>query len=619
MITWLRNSLIARGGVAMASIAVIALLNIFASVIVADKTQGDAAAINVTGSLRMQSYKLAYLLQQSDSQASLHRIQQEAALLSGRLHSNELERLLQNHHEDALSRQHDTITSSWHRQIEPLFYDSNLTREMLRERYEQQVTGFVNDIDTMVRQLQQDSESKIRLLLAIQGASMFLTVIVVFVSMYNLNTSIVTPLRRLLRAAKRVQRGDLQVSVQHDLDDELGQLADAFNQMALELSRMYGDLERKVEEKTAALQRSNQSLHLMYAASRKLAITPYSASTLGEIIDDLVRTTGVKHVSLCLNENDQRNRFTPLFFSAHEKDKRCGISSCDECYMHSVRQANFGIDIRDSSFPIRQNRNRFGILFVETTPGEHLAQWQIELFNAVSDTIATALNLEKKAENENRLMLAEERAAIARELHDSLAQSLSYLKFQIGRWKMLQSKAASETQLDEVVEDIRDGLNGAYKQLRELLTTFRLKVDEPGLEPALKGTIAEFSQRGELEIQLDYGLREFRLTPNEEIHLLQIIRESLSNIIKHAHAKHALIALTATDDNRVRVTIDDDGVGLPKTTHKQHHYGLAIMKERASNLHAELKMVPSPMGGVRVMLDCQLENGPAPTRTVTHV
>ena len=611
--------MIARGGVAMASIAVIALLNIFASVIVADKTQGDAAAINVAGSLRMQSYKLAYLLQQPESQISRQQIQLESTQLSGRLHGNELDRPLQSRYDDALSHHYETISDNWHRQIQPLFYDTNLTRNQLRERYGQLVHTFVSDIDSMVRQLQQDSESKIRLLLAIQGTSMFLTVIVVLVSMYNLNTSIVTPLRRLLRAAKRVQGGDLQVSLQHDMDDELGQLADAFNQMALELSRMYGDLERKVEEKTAALQRSNQSLHLMYAASRKLAVTPYSTSTLGEIIEDLARTTSVEHVSLCLNEHDQRNRFTPLFFSEHEKDKRCGKSNCEECYMHSVRQANFGIDIRDSSFPIRQNRSRFGILFVETKPGEHLAQWQIELFNAVSDTIATALSLEKKAENENRLMLAEERAAIARELHDSLAQSLSYLKFQIGRWKMLQSRAAAEAQLDEVVEDIRDGINGAYKQLRELLTTFRLKVDEPGLEPALKGTIAEFSQRGELEIQLDYGLREFKLTPNEEIHLLQIIRESLSNVIKHAHAKHALIALTAADGNRVHVTIDDDGVGLPKTTHKQHHYGLAIMKERASNLHAELQMVPSPLGGVRVMLDCQLENGPAPKRTVTHV
>lgn len=619
MITWLKNSLIARGGVAMTSIAVIALLNIFASVIVADRTQGDAAAINVAGSLRMQSFKLAFLLQQPDEKAPLQEIQQNAAVLSGRLHSNDLSRTLQNHKDDELSRHYDELTTTWHTRIEPAFYDSLKDRDALREFYGLHVYDFVKDIDSMVKQLQQDSESKIQLLLAIQGASMFLTVIVVFVSMYNLNTSIVTPLRRLLRAAEKIRGGNLQVSLQHDLDDELGQLADTFNQMALELSRMYGDLERKVEEKTQALIRSNQSLQLMYGASRKLAGTPYSNSTLGEIIDELVATTGVKHVSLCLNENDQQNRFTPLFFSDKEADARCAQSNCDDCYMHSVRQANFGIDIRDSSFPVRKNRNRYGILFVENQPGEHLAQWQIELFNAVSDTIATALSLEKKAENENRLMLAEERAAIARELHDSLAQSLSYLKFQIGRWKMLQAKEAPEQQLNEVVEDIRDGLNGAYKQLRELLTTFRLKIDEPGLEPALRGTIAEFSQRGELEIQLDYGLREFRLTPNEEIHLLQIIREALSNIIKHAQARHALISLTPKGEHHVQVTIDDDGVGLPKTTQKQHHYGLAIMKERASHLHADLQMVPSPMGGARVMLDCQLENGPTSNRMVSHV
>ncbi len=619
MITWLRNSLIARGGIAMASIAVIALLNILASVIVADKTQGDAAAINVAGSLRMQSFKIAYLLQHSEEKVSLHDVQQNAAVLSGRLHSNDLNRTLQNHHDDQLSRHYDELTTQWHTRIEPAFYDSQLDRSALRDFYDRKVDDFVRNIDSMVKQLQQDSESKIQLLLAIQGGSMFLTVIVVFVSMYNLNTSIVTPLRRLLRAAQNVRSGNLQVSLQRDRDDELGQLADAFNQMALELSRMYSDLERKVEEKTQALQRSNQSLQLMYTASRKLAVTPYSTSTLGEIIDALTVTTGVQHVGLCLNENDQNGRFTPLFLAEEDKKLRCGNSSCEECYMHSVRQANFGIDIRDSSFPVRKNRNRYGILFVETLPGEHLAHWQIELFNAISDTIATVLSLEKKAENENRLMLAEERAAIARELHDSLAQSLSYLKFQIGRWKMLQAKEAPEQQLNEVVEDIRDGLNGAYKQLRELLTTFRLKIDEPGLEPALKGTIAEFSQRGELEIQLDYGLRDFRLTPNEEIHLLQVIREALSNIIKHAQARHAFIALTPIGEHHVQVTIDDDGIGLPKTTQKQHHYGLAIMKERASHLHAELQMMKSPMGGVRVMLDCQLENGPTSNRMVSHV
>lgn len=619
MIRWWQNSLIARGGIAMAGIALIALFNIFASVIVADNTQGDASAINTASSLRMLAYRLGYLLHQDPADFSRHLVQQTASTLSGRLHSNEVVRALSNHQDDALGRRYNLITEMWHKRIEPTFYDTKLSQTELEEHYERSMIQFVEETDRLVKQLQRDSESKIQLLLAIQGTSMFLTVIVVFIAMFNLNNSIVTPLRRLVNAAERMRMGDLHITLQHDLNDELGQLASAFNQMALELSRMYSDLERKVEEKTAALLCSNQSLQLMYSASRKLAMTPYSSSALSEILDGLIETTGVAHVSICLSDNELNSGFTPLFFTDREKDERCSKNNCDDCYLHSVRQANFGIDIRNSSFPVRLNRSRYGILFVETRPGEHLAHWQIDLFNAISDTIATALSLEKKVENENRLMLAEERAAIARELHDSLAQSLSYLKFQVGRWKILQSKEAPEQQLEEVVEDIREGLNGAYKQLRELLTTFRLKINEPGLEPALKGTIAEFGQRGDLDIQLDYGLRNIKLTPNEEIHLLQIIREALSNVVKHAQASHALITLSADGGHHARVTIDDDGVGLPQDNKKQHHYGLAIMKERASHLNAEFRMVKSPMGGVRVVLDCRLENAPAPNPTVNHV
>lgn len=205
-------------------------------------------------------------------------------------------------------------------------------------------------------------------------------------------------------------------------------------------------------------------------------------------------------------------------------------------------------------------------------------------------------------------MLAEERAAMARDLHDSLAQSLSYLKFQVSRWQMLQARAADENQLAEVVNDIREGLNGAYKQLRELLATFRLKISDPGLEPALKGTVAEFSQRGCLDIALDYGLRQTRLTPNEEIHVLQIIREALSNITKHAQATHVWIELTQTDEHTIHVCVDDDGIGLPPDTEKQHHYGLSIMKERAGYLNAKLQLGRSPRGGTRVCLEYQTDS-----------
>ena len=619
MFDWLRNSLIARGGVAMASITLIALLNIFASVIVADRAQGDAAAINIAGSLRLHATRLAYLLQKDEQAVSRLQLQQQAAIISGKLHSNDLTRVLQYHTNDDVHHLYSQIVSTWHNGIEPAFYDETLTRERLRTFYDGQLDALVQNADKVVLRLQIDSEAKIRSLLAIQGASMFLTIIVIFVAMYKLNTSIVTPLRKLLAAADRIRSGDFAVTLEHEMDDELGQLAATFNQMSQELNRMYGDLEKKVNDKTAELMRSNQSLQLMYNAARKLSVLPYSHKTLGEITLELMRTTGVKHVSVCLDEYSKEDGMTPLFFSDSEADERCEKNDCDECYLHSVRQANFGIDIRDPAFPIRINRKRYGILFVEPLPGHMLAPWQIDLFNAISDTIATALSLEKKAENESRLMLAEERAAIARDLHDSLAQSLSYLKFQLGRWKMLQDKNAPRAQVDEVVDDIRDGLNGAYKQLRELLTTFRLKISDPGLEPALRGTVAEFSQRGDLEIQLDYGLRDTKLTPNEEIHLLQIVREALSNIVKHAQASNVMVSLSIDDEQMIQLQIEDDGVGLPKNTQKQHHYGLSIMKERASYLNAELQLSDSPMGGARVYLEYKHENSSIVPSQVSYV
>lgn len=619
MIKWLKNSLIARGGVAMASITLIAMLNIFASVLVADRAQGDAAAINIAGSLRMHAMRLGYLLQKPETDVSLLQLQQQAAVISSKLHSNDLAYVLQFHDNDTASELYSQIVATWHNQIEPAFYDSSLTRSTLTTFYDSYLESIVKNADSLVLRLQVDSEIKIRSLLGIQGASMALTVIVILIAMFKLNSSIVLPLRKLLTAAERIRSGDFTVTLAPEQADELGQLADTFNQMSQELNRMYTDLEQKVETKTAELLRSNQALHLMYNAARKLSVSTFSTTTLEEIARDLERTTGVRHISICLDDNSLQKNMTPIIMHDREQVEHCQNSQCEDCYMNSVRQVNFGMNLSHPAFPIRINRTQYGVLFVNPQANQILAPWQNDLFNAISDTIATALSLEKKAENESRLMLAEERAAMARDLHDSLAQSLSYLKFQIGRWKILQSKDATPQQLDEVVEDIREGLNGAYKQLRELLTTFRLQISDPGLEPALRGTVAEFSQRGDLDIQLDYGLREIKLTPNEEIHLLQIIREALSNILKHAKAHQVLICLSHDASGRIRVCIDDDGIGLPTYTHKQHHYGLSIMQERASYLNSELQLSTSTMGGTRVCLEYQHEASTPHSAMVNYV
>lgn len=98
----------------------------------------------------------------------------------------------------------------------------------------------------------------------------------------------------------------------------------------------------------------------------------------------------------------------------------------------------------------------------------------------------------------------EERATIARELHDSIAQSLSCMKMQVSCLQM-QGDALPESSR-ELLSQIRNELNASRAQLRELLTTFRLQLTEPGLRPALEASCEEYSAKFGFPVKLDYQL-----------------------------------------------------------------------------------------------------------------
>jgi two-component system nitrate/nitrite sensor histidine kinase NarX len=95
------------------------------------------------------------------------------------------------------------------------------------------------------------------------------------------------------------------------------------------------------------------------------------------------------------------------------------------------------------------------------------------------EQFTSTLALERQSEHQQQTLLIAERTAISAELHDSLAQSLSCLKIQISCLQM-QSQETSESNR-RLMQQMREELNTAYRQLRELLTTFRLSVAEPGL------------------------------------------------------------------------------------------------------------------------------------------
>ncbi|RAR62195.1 histidine kinase/DNA gyrase B/HSP90-like ATPase [Onishia taeanensis] len=200
-----------------------------------------------------------------------------------------------------------------------------------------------------------------------------------------------------------------------------------------------------------------------------------------------------------------------------------------------------------------------------------------------------------------RLALMEERAVMARELHDSLAQALSYQNIQALRLQRRLAASDGDPHSGAIVEELRGGIEHAYRQLRELLTTFRTRLTEHGLRAAVEDAAESFTQRGGIWIHQEVTLADDVLGPDEELHVVQILREALANVVQHARASRAAIHLTGDADG-VTLRVDDDGSGLPDDLTRPEHYGIIIMKERAQGLGGRLHFAASDWGGARLEL-----------------
>ena len=196
-----------------------------------------------------------------------------------------------------------------------------------------------------------------------------------------------------------------------------------------------------------------------------------------------------------------------------------------------------------------------------------------------------------------------ERTVMARELHDSLAQSLSYLKIQVTRLQKSHDMQKYDLQ-QPIINELSEGLSSAYRHLRELLTTFRLKVDDSGLKGAMEKSVEQLKARTDMDIDFLYQLDNVPLKPTEEIHLLQIMREASQNSINHSKGTILKVHIMQEDDKSISLLVEDNGVGLKENPEKLNHYGLAIIQERSRNLNGELNVISTKDGlnGTKVAL-----------------
>lgn len=612
LLSWrtLQRSLLLRIGGAIAAIALLAVLGMSVSGLVAESTQGSGEAINRAGSLRMQSWQMASLylaVPLPESQDGAKRMAESIRRFEETLHSEAIRVMLPQAQDSALTTAYQQMTQEWRYTIRPRFQDvadgdvPPLTLDQ-RALLIEEMTVFVDHINYLVKQLEDTTEAKILVMRLVLGVALILTLVVVMLTIWLIYTHFVQPLKQLLSLAGRVGQGDLSVRTAYESEDELGQLGRAFNLMAADLSKLYQELEARVIQKTAELTRSNQSLELLYHSIARLHGAPPGKSVYIALLRDIETLLELGHGIICLGEYGGITGQAVASTMGPDDASPCHLGDCIWC--HGTDQTRFSITHdfhRHLTLPLADAERQYGVLILDIPENRQLEAWQVQLLEALSRHIGVAIGAERRIEQNRRVALLEERAVIARELHDSLAQSLAYMKIQVSLLQTLIRTPEKHHEAEQVLAELREGMSSAYRQLRELLSTFRLKMDGQDLGTALMQTVEEFTARSELDIELKQRLELCPLSPNEEIHVLHVVREALSNVLNHAQARHVWVTLLCLENGQVAVTVEDDGLGIVKSA-DVHHYGMTIMEERARTLSGEVRFEARPQGGTRVTL-----------------
>jgi len=229
------------------------------------------------------------------------------------------------------------------------------------------------------------------------------------------------------------------------------------------------------------------------------------------------------------------------------------------------------------------------------------------LFCFVAATVPYRINLNIRRRIEREAII-EERRRIARELHDGVAQSLSYLNL---KTKVVSDSVSSQSTVQALTElgDIRKVVQDTYEDIRESIDQLSTEIRSLSIIPALKNYIREFGNNNAIKVRLDVSRALPKLSPVAELQLLRIAQEALTNVRRHALATEVEVKLESTSDE-VEMIVKDNGKGFSLADLEESppgYHGLNIIKERAEALGGSLNISTAPGGGTAVEINLPIE------------
>lgn len=501
------------------------------------------------------------------------------------------------------------INNAWLGHILPLFTQA---KESGRAVSSAKFEYFIGKMDALQKTIQTSRHSLYWQQRWIQLAVIVLAIGSLFVIMALLLRWVIRPIERLGEGIEAVTQGNLHARV--DLTGagrEFQKIGSGFNAMAERLEGLVDNLEEKVAEKTAAVEEKNRNLAQLYEVSSYLSrqhsvdemcegftsrLMHYTSAAACAVFlanlktqclelaaaNDLpeslfARWTAEKLQVQPLNDvlsGERPVRVTPetprdvlAAFREVTEDRRF-----KSLYLFHVRNGSKDLGL-------------FALYFMETV---QLSEQLCRLYESFGAHLGMAVDNVRLIERDQQYAVVQERTLMAQGLHDSIAQSLSFLNLQV---QLLVSglKNHDEGLVNDTVSQIKTGVQECYEDVRELLLNFRERIHKENFSTALRTAIERFELQTKLKAEIVNRGRDPGLSDKVQLQVIFILQEALANIRKHSQATAVRIEIDFGRD--FSVTVMDNGVGINTAIlaeKSKRHVGMNIMKERAEKIGASV-------------------------------
>ena len=452
--------------------------------------------------------------------------------------------------------------------------------------------------------------------------SAFGSISLIVIALYILvKRMVISPVGELKKVALAVSEGNYEARCHLNTGDELEVFGKTLNQMLSKLKKSQDFLKERVIHRTQELDTISE-IALIISRAGELD------KVLNEALEKIVAITEAKGGLIQLFEQDKfrvaaHKSLDPSFvqcfrYTAYEninkeiphtqKSIRVGeitekkfskILSKPQCQENNqpVITKNY---THFASLLLKSRQRTLGTIILLSENKESFSSEIMQLLESIGNQLGVAIENAFFHQRVEQIAILEERERISRELHDSLAQTLG--------WLSIKTELLEEDLNLGKIEESKVEMKAIRRVTRDACYDVRESIDGLRTRPTgnltLTATawIAEFRQRSGIITEFHATDNELHLDPILESELLRILQEALTNVRKHAQAKHVQIHLK-TKDSFVELIIKDDGKGfIYNANQNNRHFGLRIMRERAERLNGKFEIKSTIDVGTKIKI-----------------